>query len=72
MRRTGKDRGWLKEKILPFALFIILLVFASIPCVSGVGYSANVIAGEQKTITVFRKRDCRGTKNNHGYTGIRI
>jgi hypothetical protein len=52
MRRTGKDSGGLKEKILPFA-FITLLVFASIACVSGVEYSANVIAGEeQKTITV--------------------
>jgi len=55
MRRTGKDSEGLKEKILPFALFIILLVFASIACVSGVGYSANVIAWEQKTITVTPK-----------------
>jgi hypothetical protein len=52
MRRTGKDSGGVKEKILPFA-FITLLVFASIACVSGVEYSANVISGEeQKTITV--------------------
>ena len=45
MRRTGKDSGGVKEKIFPFA-FITLLVFASIaiPCVSGVQYSANVIA----------------------------
>ena len=50
MRRTGKDSGGVKEKIFPFA-FITLLVFASIACVSGVEYSANVVAGEQKTIT---------------------
>lgn len=47
MRRTGKDSGGVREKILPFA-FITLLVFASIACVSGVQYSANVI-GEDVT-----------------------
>lgn len=40
MRRKGKDSGELTEKIF----FIILLVFTSIACVSGVQYSANVIS----------------------------
>lgn len=63
MRRTGKDSGGVKEKILPFA-FITLLFFASIACVSGVQYSANVIAGEQKTITVTPKSAFDSNGNN--------
>ncbi len=42
MRSSGKDSEELKVKVK--ILFIILLVFASIACVSGVQYSANVIA----------------------------
>jgi hypothetical protein len=63
MRRTGKDSGGVKGEILPFA-FITLLVFAAIACVSGVEYSANVIAGEQKTITVTPKSAFDSNGNN--------
>lgn len=63
MSRTGKDSRGLKGKILPFA-FITLLVFASIACVSGVEYSADVIAGEQKTISVTPESAFDSTGND--------
>jgi hypothetical protein len=63
MKRTGKKSRGLKGKILPFA-FITLLVFASIACVSGVEYSADVIAGEQKTISVTPESAFDSTGND--------